>query len=103
MPKEDAELLALASHWRARAEELLLQAETMNDADARLRDTRNRCGLSENGRAGRATVPRGRRRTTVPRELGPRRAWLVFLACQPIKRGFLQASRVTLASFLPPQ
>ena len=37
MPKEDAELLALASHWRARAEELLLQAETMNDADARLR------------------------------------------------------------------
>ncbi len=36
VPK-DSELLALASGWRARAEELLLQAETMNDADARLR------------------------------------------------------------------
>ncbi|SRR6266436_6791281 len=36
VPK-DAELLALVSRWRARAEELLLQAETTNDADARLR------------------------------------------------------------------
>jgi hypothetical protein len=31
----DAKLLLLAGRWRARAKEILLQAETMNDADAR--------------------------------------------------------------------
>ncbi len=33
--KIDAKLLLLAGRWRARAKEILLQAETMNDADAR--------------------------------------------------------------------
>jgi hypothetical protein len=31
----DAKLRLLADRWRARAKEILLQAETMNDADAR--------------------------------------------------------------------
>jgi hypothetical protein len=31
----DAELLLLVSRWRARAQEVLAQAETMRDADAR--------------------------------------------------------------------
>src|SRR6266853_1712945 len=31
----DPKLLLLASAWRARAKEILLRAETMNDADAR--------------------------------------------------------------------
>jgi hypothetical protein len=33
----DQKLLLLADHWRAHAKELLLRAETMNDADARQR------------------------------------------------------------------
>jgi hypothetical protein len=31
----DAELLLLVSRWRARAQEILAQAETMRDAEAR--------------------------------------------------------------------
>ena len=31
----DAELLLLVSRWRARAQEILAQAETMGDAEAR--------------------------------------------------------------------
>ena len=35
LARPDAKLLLLAGRWRARAKEILLQAETMNDADAR--------------------------------------------------------------------
>jgi hypothetical protein len=35
LARPDAKLLLLADRWRARAKEILLQAETMNDADAR--------------------------------------------------------------------
>jgi hypothetical protein len=35
LAKPDAKLRLLADRWRARAKEILLQAATMNDADAR--------------------------------------------------------------------
>ena len=51
----DPELLMLVGRWRARAQELLAQAETMRDAEARQKDDRSGCEIREIGATGRAT------------------------------------------------
>jgi hypothetical protein len=62
----DAGLLSLVSKWRARAEEILAQAETMQDVDAREK-MREVCGLRETSQ--RRQVGAGSRKAKPQRSL----------------------------------